>query len=187
MPSNARFIQLTVVISTLFSCAPLPKYSSAVHGQNKPAPVINKQVLAKLSELKPTAATDGILVIFRRVSIDYKYRWPLKGTLWLDEAPVGDVFDNQYNVLVLPQGRHTVLVRATLKTFGVETASLIAVPTGQTTYLELTSGEDDRVPSLILRPGGTAETVAECCTEGLNIDLGSKDGSRRRDPSTTQL
>ena len=117
------------VLAALCACATSPSTSSHRGGGG-----------AKLKAITPRSTESAVLVIYRNHSFGSMLGpIPYKGSLYVDEVPVGDVGDDTYATVEVRPGRHSLRVLGSAGGMAMQSAVVVAVRGGGVEFVELDS------------------------------------------------
>lgn len=169
-------------LSAFFSCA---------HARQEEAPrAADSAQLARLSRLGPTSVGSSVLVLYRNTAFGYVFG-PIafKGTVWLDEQPVGDLADDTWSSVELNPGRHSVRVVGQAGGLPLQATTVVTLAPGAVLFLQLDGEQGMSMAQVkfVPRPQAPLAEIARDCREGFSLNLADQAPPPRSTARATQL
>ncbi len=138
---------------------------------------------AKLKALAPKSTDSALVVIYRNHSFGSMFGpIPYKGSLYVNEVPVGDIGDDTYATVELRPGRHSLRVLGTAAGTPFQSATVVALAGGKVEFVELTSEQGFNRAEIGLKrnPAPELEEIANDCRLAFEIDLAAEEAAAKK-------
>ncbi len=143
---------------------------------------------AKLTALRPANPESGVVVLYRNKRFG-SMLGPItyKGSLFVNEVPVGDIEDDTYGILELSPGRHSLRISGSGGGIALQASMVAQVKAGEVQFVEVGTDQGMSSASVSLKriPGPNYEEIANDCREAFQIDLAGEAARKPAAPSAT--
>jgi hypothetical protein len=142
----------------------------------------------QLKAIQPSSPQTAVVVLFRNTAFG-GLMGPMgyKGSLFVDEVPVGDLMDDTYATVELNPGRHSLRVLGTVAGVAMQSATVIALSAGKVEFVELTTDQGFSAQGVSLKrsPAPPLAAIARDCRPSFQIDLAGEAAKKPAAPVNT--